>query len=523
MINEKSFNNFYDDFNDFSYSEHLSKTNQKEKIYTSKIKNDKEESETSKIKNNIKFLELIDKGGFSKVYKAELIYKKKTIAVKVLDKVKKVDRNEMKISEKLKNKNINDIYCSYKDEKTGEYNIIMEYSKLGNLKNFQLKFLEKNYLSETLLCFICYQILNGLKYIHQCKIVHLDIKPQNILIDEYLNVKIIDFSISLDYSKNKSKQIKLPIIGTSFYMAPEILNSDFIFIKDLNKVDLFSLGVILFNMAFGYYPFGLEKEDVKNYKIIYEKIMKNNLEFDNDDDYYSSYFIDFLKLLLEKDIKKRINIYEALNNYWVKGAEILLEEKENLFNAEKFLGYLVTDHIKNFDDYISRKNIVENEEKNDISESKKNLVEGEAKNSILESKKNLIEKEKKIFNSGSKNNFVKIEKKNSISEDKKNLIEDEANISISKNKKILIGDEIKNSFLKDEKNFDEEENNILFFDYKNDLFQEEPNLASSEEYRDFIESKLINIDNKETISENEVKKYDNIKNHKYKDFFQSPL
>ena len=424
-----------------------------------------EENDTSKKQDIIENLELIDKGGHSNVYKSKIVGSQRIVANKVLNKEKKIDKNEMKISEKLKNKNVNNIYYYFKDKKAGKINIISEYSKLGNLKNFQTKFLEKSYLSETLLCFICYQILNGLKYIHKCKIVHLDIKPQNILIDEYLNVKIIDFSVSMDYSKIKSNTIKLSIVGTSFYMAPEILNCDCILIKDLNKIDLYSLGVILFNMAFGYYPYGLEKEDVKNYQNIYEKIMKNNLEFDNDDDYYSSYFIDFLKLLLEKDIKKRISINEALNNYWIKGAQILLDEKENLFNAEKFLGYLVTDHIKKFDDYIRKDNIVENKEKKSILDDKKIIVENEEKKSSLDGIKIIVENEEKASSLDGKKNIDENEEQNSISDYKNYLIQVE------------------------EKNYENKTNKYNLYD----------NLEN--------ENEIYNLDNEKNLAENKSKNY----------------
>ena len=60
--------------------------------------------------------------------------------------------------------------------------------------------------------------------------------------------------------------------------------------------------------------------------------------------------------MLENDINKRIDINQALNHYWIKGGKILLNEKENIFNANKFLSYLIADHIKNFDDYIKRAN-----------------------------------------------------------------------------------------------------------------------------------------------------------------------
>jgi len=147
----------------------------------------------------------------------------------------------------------------------------------------------------------------------------------------------------------------LPTRGTSFYMAPEVIKGDTIDVTDLNKVDLYSFGVILYYFAFGYYPFNLTKEDAKQNDKIYEKITKE-LIIENEDNYYSTLFIDFVKKLLDKDINKRIDINEALNHYWVKGAQILFDEKEKLFNAGTFLSYLITDHIKNFDDYIKKTN-----------------------------------------------------------------------------------------------------------------------------------------------------------------------
>ena len=69
--------------------------------------------------------------------------------------------------------------------------------------------------------------------------------------------------------------------------------------------------------------------------------------------YFSSYFKDFLKRLLEKNINKRININEALEHYWIKGAQILNDEKENLDDSKKFLDNLINDSLINFNHYIS--------------------------------------------------------------------------------------------------------------------------------------------------------------------------
>ena len=228
----------------------------------------------------------------------------------------------------------------------------MEYSKYGNLRDFQKKILKRNRLSESILCYIAYQILNGLKYMHMNKIAHFDLKPQNLIIDEMINIKIIDFSVSINYKNINSKTIELPFRGTNFYIPPEVINNETINVNDLNKIDLYSLGVILYNLAFGNYPYDLSYEDSKDYDKIYKKVMKEwDIKEQND---FSSYFIDFLKKLLDNNINKRININDAFNHYWIKGADILFDEKEKIFNVNSFLILLITDHIKRFNDYIKK-------------------------------------------------------------------------------------------------------------------------------------------------------------------------
>ena len=308
---------------------------------------------------NFEIQDFLGYGSESIVYKVLIKKIKINVAMKILTIKNKekslININEIKIIKKLKHNNIINYYLSTELKKNELYGIITDYAKYGNLKKFHDKLVDNNYLSESLLCFFAYQILNGLKYIHMRKICHFDLKPHNIVIDEYLNIKIIDFSISLDYSNINTNQIKLPLRGTPFYMAPEVIKEKIINIKDINKVDLYSLGIILYYLAFGSYPFGLNKEDKDDYKKIYNKIIKG-LTINNKYHFYSSYFINFLNELLVKDIKKRININEALNNYWVKGAQILYEEKEKINDNTMFFDYLINDNFKNFNDYNKKNN-----------------------------------------------------------------------------------------------------------------------------------------------------------------------
>ena len=326
-----------------------------------KLKSKEELSKSLKEFNGIEILQFLDSGSESNVYHISISSqnnkkkneKKDAIMKLIIDKRRSKDK-EIYISETLKNKNVIGCYThSFLEEGNSPF-LIIEYAKFGNLRNFNDKVLKRTYFSESLICYLAYQILNGIKYMYICKVAHMDLKPQNIVIDQYLNAKIVDFSISLIYKKKKPEDyIKLPFVGTNFYMSKEILKSDKIKAKDIHKVDLYAFGVILYNLAFAQYPYDLKKEDANDYKKILEKIETNKLTFPNTED-YSSHFLDFISKLLEKDIEKRMNMSEALNHYWINGGRLLIDEQEKVYNAGIFLSYLLTDHISDFNSYINQ-------------------------------------------------------------------------------------------------------------------------------------------------------------------------
>ena len=290
--------------------------------------------------------ELIGHGGESHVYKSLVKKTNRPVTLKVIQNQKKHSKNksEIDIAFKLKHKNVIKFF-GMKTIKEKNFDIdcmIMEYCKFGNLRQFQQNFIKRANLSESTLCYFASLILSGLKYCHMSNIAHLDIKPQNIIIDETLNIKLIDFSISIDY--RDKNMIKLPANGTPHYIAPEVEHSKTIRTKDFEKVDLYSLGVMLFNLAFGVYPDEMKCEELEE---------KFNYLMKEKDLGYSKYFIDFIKKLIEKDINKRLNIRQAMEHYWIKGAEILLKEKEKINNANIFLSYLIFDFFLDFNNYIN--------------------------------------------------------------------------------------------------------------------------------------------------------------------------
>ena len=307
----------------------------------------------SKIPLGIKELTYKGKGGSSIIYEAKINKNNSDVIIKVADKEKnkKGIISEIIILNKLNHNNIIKIY-GYSAGKDNDISFIMMEKCKCDIRSLLYKFLNRKISTESLLNFISVQILNGLKYLKKSNIIHYDIKPHNIVMNEYLEIKIIDFSASKDISNINDKKIKLNYRGTTFYMAPEVIKTKTIKVKDFHKIDLFSLGVTLYTLAFGEYPFNLKSEDAYNDDIIYNKIMSDWKVKNINGSEYSTHFINFLNGLLEKNIEKRMDIYEAMNNYWVKGSKILMEEKENIYNANCFLSNLITDHFLRFNEYI---------------------------------------------------------------------------------------------------------------------------------------------------------------------------
>ena len=267
------------------------------------------------------------------------------------NKIKNQNLKEIIIHNKLKNENIINYYNYINLKNIGC--IVMEYAELGDLENFYKIINIKRNFSESLLAFITFQILQGLLCLTKAKIIHMDIKPQNLLIDRNLKIKITDFSASFSYdSYKKNQKVLLPFSGTSLFMSPEVLSNELIDYFDCNKIDLYSLGVVLYYLAYEQFPYGLDISYQINFTLILEKIKSSELIFP-ETKIYSSLFKKFINLLLEKDIKNRYSIYDALNDPWVKGADLIFKEKEKIDDNEIFLINMITDTLRDFNEDIN--------------------------------------------------------------------------------------------------------------------------------------------------------------------------
>ena len=186
--------------------------------------------------------------------------------------------------------------------------IVMEYIEGGTLRQYFKK--KKFNFSERQASNIMYQIVSGIKYLHQYGIAHRDLKPDNIMItqqNDFGIIKIMDFGLSKILSP---KEKMVDGYGSLSYVAPEVLLR-----TPYNKeVDIWSMGVILFYMLSGHLPFrGSKEEDVAN------KIVFNSPEFDDDDwETRSKAVRDLIESCLEKKVENRITIDDFINHPWFK-------------------------------------------------------------------------------------------------------------------------------------------------------------------------------------------------------------
>lgn len=240
------------------------------------------EKKESQYISHYKILELIGSGGMGKVYKAVDTQTSIVVAVKILNpELLKEQENRKRLASEgillssIQSKNIVKIY-EYGETENHSF-IAMEYLSGGTLQDF----IEKNFpVSNEKLISIALQICNGLKEIHQQNIIHRDLKSSNIMFDETGEIKIMDFGLSKSPLVTTMTTLGT-VIGTLGYVAPEQVTN----LKVDKRVDIFSLGVILYQMSTGRLPFNGENEialihSIFNTKPTLPSELNKNLSFE---------------------------------------------------------------------------------------------------------------------------------------------------------------------------------------------------------------------------------------------------
>jgi serine/threonine protein kinase/Tfp pilus assembly protein PilF len=202
--------------------------------------------------NRYEIIEELGKGGMGRVYRVEDTKLKQEVALKLIKpevaKDKKTIerfRNELKLARNIRHKNV----CGMFDlgEVKGTHFITMEYIRGEDLKSFIYR---SGQLAVGTAIRIAKQVCEGLSEAHRLGVVHRDLKSNNIMIDREGNVRIMDFGIARSLEAKGITGAGV-MIGTPEYMSPEQVEG-----KEVDRrSDLYSLGVILYEMVTGGVPF----------------------------------------------------------------------------------------------------------------------------------------------------------------------------------------------------------------------------------------------------------------------------
>lgn len=247
-----------------------------------------------------KLIELAGEGSFGKVWKARRTGCLQTVAVKLITKHGKNEkdlrnlRQEIEILRKLQHPNIIAMLDAF--ETKNDFCVVTEFAQ-GELFHILE---DDRCLPEGVVRSVARQLVQALHYLHSNRIIHRDMKPQNILISANGTVKLCDFGFARLMSTNTL--VVTSIKGTPLYMAPELVQEQ----PYNHTVDLWSLGIILYELFVGQPPFYTTS--------IYTLIKQIVRELVKYPDNMSPLFASFLQGLLEKQPSLRLDWPQLLDH-----------------------------------------------------------------------------------------------------------------------------------------------------------------------------------------------------------------
>ncbi|XP_051796466.1 serine/threonine-protein kinase 17A isoform X1 [Acanthochromis polyacanthus] len=199
-------------------------------------------------------------------------------------------------------------------EMASEMVLVLEFAAGGEIFNQCVSDREEEAFSEEDVKRLMRQILEGVAFLHQNNVVHLDLKPQNILLTSSCplgDIKIVDFGLSRMISSHQELR---EIMGTPEYVAPEILNFEPI----STATDMWSIGVLAYVMLSGISPFlGEDKQET------FLNISQLNVSYTEDElQHLDQAALSFIQTLLRKQPQDRATAEQCLQHPWLQSSEL---------------------------------------------------------------------------------------------------------------------------------------------------------------------------------------------------------
>ena len=409
----------------------------------------------------------LGKGAFGEVWKVTHENSKKIYCIKMMNKRDIYEQNlinqinkEISIMYNINHPYSIKLFNHFEDNE--KIYLIMELASNGNLYDFiQSKKFQKN-KNKDMIKKIIIQTIEIIKYLHSSNIIYRDIKPENILLDTDFNIKLCDYGWASFFTPGKSLNL---YCGTPEYVAPEVIKKH----PYNEKVDIWGIGVLIFELVFGYPPFTSNLNENR-----FNNIKEGKINWPEDID--------------DKDVKDLI----------LKILKIKPNERITLDNIERH-PWLIDTYNKMKEDKLTNDTFI------NIEISQTQIYKNNIMNNGIS----------KLFNSNIKferlNSYAELEKDNSLnSKELLNLYKIENNqlrlkiLKVEENNKILqkkCCDYNDVCYLNEKLNKKIDEDNKLILSLKSKLEQKE----------DIIKENEIKI-NELILKNNEYKKLENIKN-----------
>ena len=325
----------------------------------------------------------IGKGGFGCVWKVRHKETKKVYAIKVINKESIIKQNlveqtnrEIQIMYKLDHPYIIKLANHFEDDE--DFCLIMQYASKGQLYS-QIKRLKR--LDQKQAAQYMREIISAVKYLHtrDPPIIHRDIKPENVLLDSEGICKLADFGWSNFEEGNKQRET---YCGTPEYLAPEIINKT----GHDENINIWSLGVMLFEMLTGKTPFNFKGDRNQ----LYNSIKTLKIVWTDD---FPPLAKDLISKILRLQPKDRLSLDQIIEHQWFKEIPLIrpILTEYNYSKEEKLTSHLIHSNRENEEKKIENE---KNKNNLNINSINVNNIDNNLMNSVSSKSSVIIVSEK---------------------------------------------------------------------------------------------------------------------------------